>query len=102
MPLLQANQISYQFDNGDVLFNDISCTLTQRRVGLVGRNGVGKSLLAALLTKQRAPTHGWVELSTNIAVYTQQPSELLSSEMTIAQFMKSDHVLEAIQRIESG
>lgn len=102
MPLLQANQISYQFDNGDVLFNDISCTLTQRRVGLVGRNGVGKSLLAALLTKQRAPTHGWVELSTNIAVYTQQPSELLSSEMTIAQFMKIDHVLEAIQRIESG
>lgn len=102
MPLLQANKISYQFDNGERLFDQLSCTLNQRRVGLIGRNGIGKSLLSAILTKTLAPTEGTVELHTSVASYSQLPSELLSSEVTIAQYLKLDSVLEALTRIESG
>ncbi len=44
MPVLQAFNVSHQFDNGETLFQSISCSMTKRRVGLVGRNGIGKSL----------------------------------------------------------
>jgi len=102
MPLLQANKISYQFDNGELLFGQLSCTLNHRRVGLIGRNGIGKSLLSSLLTKTLAPTEGTIELHTSVASYSQLPSELLSSEVTIAQYLKLDSVLDALMRIESG
>lgn len=102
MPLLQANKISYQFDNGELLFEQLSCTLNQRRVGLIGRNGIGKSLLSQVLTKTLMPTEGTVALHTSVASYSQLPSELLSSELTIAQYLKLDHILDALTQIESG
>lgn len=102
MPLLQANKISYQFDNGELLFDQLSCILNHRRVGLIGRNGIGKSLLTALLTKTITPTEGRVELYTNVASYSQLPSELLSSELTISQYLRVDAILDALTRIESG
>nr|WP_275946151.1 hypothetical protein [Vibrio metschnikovii] len=43
MPVLQADNISYQFDNGDRLFASLSFTIKSQRIGLVGRNGAGKS-----------------------------------------------------------
>nr|WP_278403696.1 ATP-binding cassette domain-containing protein [Pseudoalteromonas ruthenica] len=58
MPLLQAYNISYQLDNGDFLFQQLSCSLSNKRVGLVGRNGVGKSILASILSGEQQPSSG--------------------------------------------
>ncbi|MEZ9704729.1 elongation factor 3 [Vibrio breoganii] len=102
MPVLQANNISHQFDNGDMPFQHLSCSMNQRRVGLVGRNGVGKSLFASILSGGITPSDGKVTLSDSFATYRQQPSELLSSDRTIAQFLGKDKVLEAIGKIEEG
>lgn len=102
MPFLQATQISYQFDNGDTLFQSISCSMTQRRVGLVGRNGVGKSLLAALLCGERQPSTGHVVRPNSVAIYRQLPSELRSGTCTIAEFLGLQAVLDALKQIESG
>ncbi|MCK6264675.1 ATP-binding cassette domain-containing protein [Vibrio sp. ZSDE26] len=101
-PLIQANNLSYQFDNGETLFRDISCTLTHRRVGLVGRNGVGKSMLTSLLIKQELPATGNVLLNAKTASYSQLPSELLTGDITIAQFLKLDLIIRAIEHIEQG
>lgn len=102
MPVLQANNISHQFDNGDMPFQRLSCSMNQRRVGLVGRNGVGKSLFASILSGEITPSDGKVTLPDSFATYRQQPSELLSSDRTIAQFLGKDKVLEAIGKIEAG
>ncbi|WP_315904872.1 ATP-binding cassette domain-containing protein [Vibrio fluvialis] len=102
MPFLQATQISYQFDNGDTLFHSITCSMTQRRVGLVGRNGVGKSLLAELLSGERQPSTGSIALPNSVAIYRQLPSELLSGTRSIGEFLGKQAILDALKRIESG
>lgn len=102
MPVIQANKISYQFDNGEVLFTDISCSLTSRRTGLVGRNGIGKSYLADILAQKRQPSSGHMVGSISFACYSQLPSDLLASSMTIAQFLGYYEVLHAIEQIELG
>lgn len=96
MPFLQASQISYQFDNGDTLFHSITCSMTQRRVGLVGRNGVGKSLLAELLSGERQPSTGSVALPNSVAIYRQLPSELLSGTRSIGEFLGKQTILDAL------
>ncbi|WP_172558744.1 ATP-binding cassette domain-containing protein [Vibrio fluvialis] len=102
MPFLQATHISYQFDNGDTLFHSITCSMTQRRVGLVGRNGVGKSLLAELLSGERQPSTGSVALPNSVTMYRQLSSELLSGTRSIAEFLGKQAILDALKRIESG
>ncbi|WP_434339375.1 ATP-binding cassette domain-containing protein [Motilimonas cestriensis] len=102
MPVLQAHHISHQFENGDVLFQQLSCSMTKRRVGLVGRNGVGKSVFASILSGELTPSSGTVTLPTSFAVYRQQPSQLLAGELTIAQFLAKDDVLQGLKQIELG
>lgn len=102
MPVIQAHKISYQFNNGDVLFENISCTLSARRVGLVGRNGIGKSYFADMLAQKRTPTSGSVVTSASVACYSQLPSRLLESSISIAEFLGYQERLHAIERIEKG
>ncbi|WP_260261033.1 ATP-binding cassette domain-containing protein [Vibrio intestinalis] len=102
MPVVQAYNISHQFDNGEMLFQQLSCSMTSHRVGLVGRNGVGKSIFASILSGEQQPSSGTVTLPKSHAVYRQQSSQLLSSELSIAQFLGKDEVLKAIKHVESG
>ena len=59
MPILQAHNLSYQLPAGDTLFHSVSVSMSCNRVGLVGHNGAGKSLLATILTGERMPA--WVQ-----------------------------------------
>ena len=102
MPVLQAYQISYQFANGETLFQQLSCSMTTRRTGLVGRNGIGKSVLASILSGEQIPSSGTVTLPKSFAIYRQQPSHLLSGDLSIAQFLGKNDVLVALKQIESG
>jgi ATPase subunit of ABC transporter with duplicated ATPase domains len=102
MPVLHAYNISHQFENGDLLFQQLSCSMTNNRVGLVGRNGVGKSIFASILSGEQQPSSGTVSLPKSLAVYRQQPSQLLCRELSIAQFLGKYEVLKAIKHVESG
>ncbi|NIY93432.1 ATP-binding cassette domain-containing protein [Vibrio diazotrophicus] len=102
MPFLQANNLSFQFDNGEMLFQQVSCSMTTYRVGLVGRNGIGKSILASILIGEQTPSDGSVSVPQSYAVYRQQPSHLLSGDLSIAQFLGKDDILEALKQIQSG
>ncbi|ASA57449.1 ATP-binding cassette domain-containing protein [Vibrio gazogenes] len=102
MPVLQAHNISQIFDNGEVLFQQLSCSMSRNRVGLVGRNGVGKSILAAILSGAQPPSSGTVIIPQSCAVYRQQPAHWLSGELSIAQFLGKNDVLNALKQVESG
>ncbi|WP_374965089.1 ATP-binding cassette domain-containing protein, partial [Spongiibacter tropicus] len=56
--LLTLENVSYSLPNGSTLFTNVHAQLSDTSVGLVGRNGVGKSVLARILAKQVAPTSG--------------------------------------------
>ncbi|MGF1723946.1 ABC-F family ATP-binding cassette domain-containing protein [Photobacterium nomapromontoriensis] len=102
MSLVQASNISLQFENGDKLFSGISCQLHARRVGLVGRNGVGKTLFAAVLAKQIEPSLGTVKLQARTQVYSQLPISNQFNSVTIAEFLGVNAVLEALEKVAAG
>ncbi|GAA5647736.1 ABC-F family ATP-binding cassette domain-containing protein [Vibrio proteolyticus] len=102
LPMIQATHLSYTFDNGHTLLSEINGLLTDKRTGLVGRNGVGKSVLASLLSGELTPTGGSVQCSVTLRTYSQQPSHLLNSELSVAEFLGVWPVLDALQQIENG
>jgi ATPase subunit of ABC transporter with duplicated ATPase domains len=102
MPILQAYNISHQFDNGEQLFQQLSCSMNKRRVGLVGRNGDGKSILASILAGETIPSSGTVTRPTSLATYYQQSSVLFSEDRSIVEFLGKDLVIDALKHIEMG
>lgn len=55
--MIEIRQLSHAFDGRPVL-SDISLTLTEQRIGIIGSNGSGKSTLARTLNALVQPNHG--------------------------------------------
>jgi ATP-binding cassette subfamily F protein uup len=70
---------------GRVLFKNVNLDLAEgQRLGIVGRNGVGKSTLLKIIMGQLAPTQGEVETGARTQVnYIDQNRLLLDDEKTI-------------------
>lgn len=102
MPVLKAYNISYKFDNGTELFQHLLCSMDKGRIGLVGRNGVGKSMLASILCGEQEPSSGTVKLPPSFLIFRQQLSHTFADEFSIAQYLRKDEVLEALHRVELG
>jgi ATPase subunit of ABC transporter with duplicated ATPase domains len=102
MPTILANNLSFQLDTGEWLFKDITFNLSNRLTGLVGRNGAGKSLLLSLLVGQTQPTSGSISKQGSISFYSQLPSTLLDTNITIADFLGITEKLDALHAIEQG
>ncbi|MCM5506917.1 ATP-binding cassette domain-containing protein [Vibrio sp. SCSIO 43169] len=102
MPALIASQISHQLETGEWLFRSINLSLNHRITGLTGKSGSGKSVLLSILTGDCLPDAGNVERQGRIATYSQLPSELLVSDMTIAQYLGIDDKRQALRAIEQG
>ncbi|CAN5467712.1 ABC-F family ATP-binding cassette domain-containing protein [soil metagenome] len=57
--------------DGRVLFDNLNLSIGAERIGLVGRNGVGKSTLLSLIAGTRAPTAGTVSRAGLVGVLPQ-------------------------------
>ena len=57
--------------DGRVLFDNLNLTIGAERIGLVGRNGVGKSTLLSLIAGTRAPASGTVSRAGVVGVLSQ-------------------------------
>jgi len=97
MPALVAHQLSFQLDSGEWLFKNLNLTLPLGITGLVGRNGVGKSVLVSLLLGK-----GSVQCQGKIGHYSQLPSDLLREELRISDFLGISDKLRALRSIEAG
>lgn len=63
MNILSVAQVTKSF-TGDVLFEDIKFEVNEHdRIGLIGRNGEGKSTLFKLISGEERPDHGHISLS---------------------------------------
>lgn len=99
---IQTVQLGHSLANGRRLFRDINLTLHSERVGLVGSNGVGKSLLANLLQGRLSPQEGSVKRSGEVVLLQQNSGDFLQSDCSIARFLGVQEKLSALQRIHSG
>ncbi|MDG1080123.1 MAG: ATP-binding cassette domain-containing protein [Porticoccaceae bacterium] len=81
----EAEDISFAFDDGNAVVKSFS-TLIQRgdKVGLIGRNGVGKTTLLKLLLGQLEPQQGNIKTGTNLNIaYFDQYRAALDESKTV-------------------
>ncbi|WP_300729522.1 ABC-F family ATP-binding cassette domain-containing protein [Pseudomonas sp.] len=92
--------VSYQLPDGSPLFSDLNLHLDQRHTGLVGRNGVGKSVLARLIAGDVSPTAGRC-LHTAKVYYLKQHITHATGQ-TVADLAGVQPIINALERIEQG
>ena len=97
---IAAESLSFQFDNGSFLFENLNLALGRERTGLVGRNGAGKSILAQILAGERTPSHGQVTRRAKIGFMPQDAAEQMRGCLSDALGVTAR--LEALSRIEAG
>jgi biotin transport system ATP-binding protein len=61
-PLIDLNAVSFT-PNGAAVLHDVSLQANERRIGVVGRNGSGKTSLARILAGLVAPTSGQARIA---------------------------------------
>lgn len=98
--LLQLDHLSHVLPDGSTLFHDLHFSFAPHHIGLLGDNGVGKSLLACLLAGQLLPTQGAVRRSGSLH-YVPQESDP-AAYPTVADLAGAAPVLVALQRIADG
>jgi ATPase subunit of ABC transporter with duplicated ATPase domains len=71
MSLITLDGLTQFSPDGRVLFENLTLALGRERTGLVGRNGVGKTTLVALILGEAQPAAGAVTVSGRVAALRQ-------------------------------
>ena len=86
MSLVSIENVSIGF-RGPLLLDSVSCQIEPgQRIGLLGRNGVGKTTLMKMLTGLQSPDSGDIKISpgTNIQILSQDvPHDLNSGVLSV-------------------
>ncbi|WP_454563006.1 ATP-binding cassette domain-containing protein [Pseudomonas sp. AIG] len=98
--LVSLNQLGFQFANGATLFESLSLNFDGQPTAIVGRNGVGKSVLARLIAGQLQPTSGSV-LHSVPAHYVAQ-TFVIKPGQTVAEATGTAPALSALERLKLG
>jgi len=99
-PFLALEGVSHQLADGRILFEDLHERFDARPTALVGRNGVGKSVLAGILAGTIAPTRGRCLRSGRVHFLPQQAGPAPGA--TVAGLAGVHEPLAALRRIEAG
>ncbi len=94
------HQMSFTLPTGKSIFNNLTLTLAKQKIGLVGRNGVGKSTLIKLIMGELHPSTGSIYTDSKLAYVPQQVS--LPEHLTVADVFGYGHKIMALQRVISG
>ncbi|MEG2964158.1 MAG: ATP-binding cassette domain-containing protein, partial [Janthinobacterium sp.] len=98
--LLQLDRLSFVLPDGRALFSDLQFSFAPRRIGIVGDNGAGKSVLARLLAGQLMPSSGAVRRDGSLHYVAQE----LEPERypSVAALAGMAPLLAALERIAAG
>ena len=99
-PTLTLEGVSHALPDGRALFSDLNAVFDQQPTGLVGRNGVGKTVLARILAGRLAPTTGRCVRTGRVHYLPQQIG--LPADGTVASLAGVQDALDALARIEAG
>jgi len=97
---ITLDSVSAATPEGRGLFINLSLTVGAERIGLVGRNGVGKSTLLAIMAGNRAPSAGAVSHAGTVGSLDQTP-DLASDDRLIA-LLGAAQAWDRLARIEAG
>ncbi|MCW2396117.1 MULTISPECIES: ABC-F family ATP-binding cassette domain-containing protein [unclassified Sphingobium] len=96
--LLTLDHVTLARPDGTALFSDLTLAIGRERVGLVGRNGAGKSSLLALIAEGGAPQAGTIHRTGRIGTLRQIQPDAGS----VAQALGLSDALERLARLDGG
>jgi len=99
-PFIALDSASFVFPDGTTLLSGLTETFDTRHTGLVGRNGVGKSVLGRLLAGELAPSDGRIQRSGPVRYLAQQIGSHCAG--SVAGLAGVQDVLAALARIDAG
>lgn len=94
------HQLSYLLPSGEPIFNSLDLVINEGKIGLVGKNGIGKSTLLKLITGELTPYTGSIEISGKLA-YLPQNYEF-DPNTIVADVLEIKQKLDALNRILLG
>lgn len=100
MSFITLDSVAAATPDGRLLFENLNLAIGAERIGLVGRNGVGKSTLLALIAGARAPRSGTIARAGAVGVLAQIPD--LSSRTRLVDLLGSGPAWDRLSRIERG
>jgi ATPase subunit of ABC transporter with duplicated ATPase domains len=100
MSFVTLDAVSAATPDGRRLFENLNLSIGAERIGLVGRNGVGKSTLLALIAGLRAPLAGTVARAGTVATLDQTPD--VSRGARLADLLGVGPAWDRLARIERG
>ena len=101
--LLTATDLTVRY-NDQMVLNGVCLTIEeQERVGLVGRNGSGKSTFLDLLAGQQAPDKGEITQRRDLVISYLPQAFALDPALSVAENIRAGarHALELIQQFEA-
>jgi ATPase subunit of ABC transporter with duplicated ATPase domains len=99
-PLLTLESVALAAPDGRILVDSLDFSLGRERVGLVGRNGVGKTSLLRVILGEIAPARGTVQVGGRVAALRQTLAPPEGS--TLADLIGVAGPLAVLDRIEAG
>jgi ATPase subunit of ABC transporter with duplicated ATPase domains len=94
------DRVAARTPDGAVLFDNLTLAFGAERIGIVGRNGVGKSTLLRLISGEQPPAEGVVSRAGAIGVLRQQRDP--GSDETVRDALGVAEALAAVDRILAG
>ncbi|RZA34395.1 MAG: ABC-F family ATP-binding cassette domain-containing protein, partial [Lysobacteraceae bacterium] len=97
---LALDSASFILPDGRVLLSGLTEHFDARSTGLVGRNGVGKSVLARLLAGELAPSIGRCVRAGTVHYLSQQADQAVQGSVALLAGVQD--VFDALARIDAG
>jgi ATPase subunit of ABC transporter with duplicated ATPase domains len=97
---ITVSNLSWSTPDGRPLFSNLDLSFGAERTGLVGRNGVGKSMLVKLISGELQPRTGTISFGGRLGVLGQ--SVQVAEDETVAEVFGAAGALAVIRRAEAG
>lgn len=82
--VIELEDVSFSYEGHPIFENFTTSIMREDKVGIIGRNGVGKTTLLKVLLGQLEPTSGKVKTGTNLQIaYFDQLRDQLDPEATV-------------------
>src|SRR3546814_8111130 len=99
-PSITIANLGWSTPDGHAVLSGLDFNFQRERVGLVGRNGVGKSTLLRLLTGELSPTKGSIAATGSIAMLRQTVQ--VAAHESIADLFGARAALALRRKAEAG